>query len=290
MNAGFVYVATGPAYVAEAVASACSLREQIPDAAIALVTDAVPSPAATHVFNHVIIRPGALRQPIDKLLCWDAPFERCVFLDTDTLIGGDISDMFQILDGFDLAAAPETLRGWHYQLPGIPASFPEFNTGVIAFRRNDRTARFFAEWKRQFEVLSDREGFVSDQPAFRSAAFFSEARLAPLPSEYHFIAGTPNYTMWRVLLLHGRGDLRGILASLNARLGPRVFLPRWGIVQGFAGRKTWLQQGLRLLWTGLRLLVTRRADTSRLLNTSWISREAAQRAELQSGAPPSPRP
>lgn len=250
-TAGFVYVATGERYVAEACRSARSLRASMPDAAVALVTDLPPDQATTVLFTTVIVRTEVRHQPIDKLLAWEAPFERCVFLDTDTHVCGDLSDLFSLLDRFDLAAAPETLRGWHYTLPEVPAAFPEYNTGVIAFRRGPATEEFFRTWKADYETLHASNGFVTDQPAFRRAAFRVGVRIAPLPSEFHFITITPNYTMWAVRLLHGRSDLPALARDLNRRPGARAFVPGFGPIATFHGHRAWITQLFRLLIRGV---------------------------------------
>jgi len=290
MNEGFVYVATGEAYVAEAVASAESLRRAMPTARVALVTDASPDPETARRFDHVTVRPEAQRRPIDKLLAWEAPFDRCIFLDTDTRVAGDLSGLFRVLDNFDLAAVPELARGWDYQLPGVPDAFAEFNTGVVAFRRTSAAAAFFAEWRSRHELLARTEGFVSDQPAFRWVAFDGQARVAALPSEYNFISGQPNYTMWRILLLHGRDEPDVLLPRLNAGLGPRVHVPGLGRIEGFRGRKHWLAQGLRLLRAGFATMLRPRSSSVSAANQAWLSQEARQRAQAHVTAQPPETP
>jgi len=252
-GSGFVYVATGAGYVREALASVRSLRAAMPAARVALITDAPPGPADAALFETVIVRTDIQRRPIDKLLAWEAPFERCVFLDSDTHVCGDLSDLFALLDGFDLAAAPETLRGLHYTLPGVPGAFHEFNTGVIVFRHTPAVAAFFQSWRTNYEQLLAAHGFVSDQPAFRWTAFRSGVRIAPVPSEYHFIALTSNYTMWDVRLVHGRDDPAAVARELNSRLGARAYVPGLGRVEAYQGRKHWFLQLLRLLARGLRV-------------------------------------
>ncbi len=271
-TAGFVYVATGKRYVAEALRSAGSLRASMPGAAIALITDSPPDQAIAGLFNTVIVRTEVRHQPIDKLLAWEAPFERCVLLDTDTHVCGDLSDLFRLLDHFDLAAAPETLRGWHYTLPEVPEAFPEYNTGVIAFRRGPATDEFFRTWRADYEKLHAANGFVTDQPAFRRAAYRAGVRIAPLPSEFHFITITPNYTMWAVRLLHGRGDLPALARDLNLRPGARAFVPGLGPVAAFHGHRAWIAQLFRLLIRGVRVpFATLRPKAP--LNSHWTDEE-----------------
>lgn len=252
MSCGFLYVATGKAYLAEAMRSARSLRSAMPSARIALITDCPAGTETTALFDSVIAHPAPSHGPGDKLVCGTlSPYERTVFLDTDTLVQSDLSPLFDVLEHHDLAAAPETMRGWHYRLPDLPDAFPEYNTGVIAFRSSPRTAAFFSAWALSYQTLALTHRFKTDQPSFRHAAFFGDARIAPLPSEFHFIAFTPNYVMWRTHLLHGREDLERLAQVINAHPSPRAYVPGLGTLAAYQGRRHWLRQGLRLLksWT-----------------------------------------
>src|SRR5207244_3989252 len=111
-------------------------------------------------------------RPIDKTLAIEAPYERLVFLDTDTRAFGDLLPLFDLLDRFDLAALQDVNRGWNYTLPDVPLPFTEFNTGVIAFRKGPAVEKFFSEWRANHEQLK-ASGFVNDQPAFRRTAYHS---------------------------------------------------------------------------------------------------------------------
>lgn len=260
---GFVYVATGAGYVAEAMGSAASLRAAMPDAKICLVSDeslAQPAP-----FDEVIVRRDVRRAPIDKLLAIEAPFDRIVFLDTDTLVVGDLSGLFDVLGGFDIAALPETKRGWHYSVPGLPNAFAEFNTGVLAFRRNDAVHALFASWR----AAHDELGHASDQPGFRVALWRSNVRVAPLPSEYHFLGNVPNYVMWDAKLIHARGDVERIARDVNRVVMPRVYLPDVGVLHAFHGRRGWVKQLARVGTAMSRLLVRRPTDAAGANPSKW---------------------
>lgn len=284
-DCGFVYVATGAAYVAEACASARSLRTRMPQARVALITD-LPPPD-DRLFTQILVRTDVCHRPIDKLLCWEAPFERCVFLDSDTHVSGDLSDLFSLLDTFDLAVAPETLRGLHYTLPGVPGAFSEFNTGVIAFRRNAAVADFFRSWRTDYETLLADRDFVSDQPSFRWSAFRSTLRIAPLPSEFHFIALTPNYAMWQVRLVHGRKNPAALAEAMNRRLGARAYVPGLGAIAAFQGYRQWLGQSVRLMWCSLRvaLVSLRRTSPAPAAQPHWTEEEKRHTAAKSRPAP-----
>lgn len=264
---GYVYVATGEGYVREAEMSARSLRAISPAAKICLITDLPRSSDAP--FDTVIVRADVQRNTADKLLAIDAPYDRIVFLDTDTFVCGPLDELFALVERFDLALLQENQRGWDYELPGVPLAFPEYNTGVIAFRRTPEVRAFFAAWRESYERLRAEKGLKSDQPAFRAALFHSSLRVATIPSEFHFLGNVPNYAMWQVRLVHGRGDLPRIAALVNEQLGPRAFVPLVGVMRGYRGRRTWMAQLVRFAARTLRLLVRPPRDPSSLTPHKW---------------------
>lgn len=264
---GFVYVATGEGYVAEARRSAASLRAHHPRAAIALLTDVATAAAAP--FDHVITLATARHDPSDKIAAIDAPFDEIVFLDTDTFVCGPIDELFDLLATHYIAALPENHRGWDYDLPGVPACFAEFNTGVIAFRRTPAVQRFFAAWRAAYDELRAAQNLKNDQPAFRRALFDSALRVATLPSEFHFLANVPNYTMWEVRLLHRRGDLPAIAREVNARPGPRAYVPHLGVLHGYVGRAAWARTLARVAWRIIKTLFRPPPDASAANPGRW---------------------
>jgi hypothetical protein len=273
----FVYVATGEGYVREAVHSGATLRRHHPEIPIYLLTDCPPKEAGP--FTEVL-RPRGLveHSPIDKLLAYEAPHERVVFLDSDTHVLGDLTSMFEVLDTFDIALLQEVSRGWDYQLPGVPLAFPEFNTGVVAFRKSDEMKSFFEEWRVNFarfhETLLKRGTPFTDQPSLRYTLFHSKLRVATLPSEYHFFGDYPNYIMWKALLLHGRGNYERVARQVNEQLGYRAYLPQIGVVTSYQGKKKLLSDWLRLTRRMLRLLVCGSENVnSKRPSMWWLERD-----------------
>jgi hypothetical protein len=267
-NKGFVYVATGEGYVREARISAASLRTHHPSAIICLITDDAQCTAAPP-FDHVIVRTDVNRNTADKLLAIEAPYDRIVFLDTDTHVCGRLDDLFDLLDRFDLAMLLENNRGWHYDLPGVPLCYPEYNSGVIAFRRTPSVHKLFADWRVNYDSMRARQGIKEDQSSLRKVLYFSDLRVAVLPSEYHFLCNVPNYIMWKAHLIHGRGDLPAIAAQVNSELGPRAYLPFVGVMRGYLGRRNWLRTLLRVTWRMCVALVRRPKDPSLLNPGRW---------------------
>jgi hypothetical protein len=179
---GVVYVATGALYADAARRSAASLRRSNPGLPVALFTDqADPGPEFDIVEN--VPDPHA-RSKIDCL--GRTPFERTLYLDTDTRIVGDLTGVFRLLERFDLAAAqrprqPRRVargRQWRHD---VPPQFPEYNAGVLLYRRTPAVLDFFRDWKAAWL----EHGRGGDQITFRELLWASDLRLATLPREYN---------------------------------------------------------------------------------------------------------
>jgi len=267
LRCGFVYVATGEGYRREALASAESLRAVLPGASVCLITD--EAPAGVTLFDTILVRTDVCRNPIDKVLAIDCPYDRAIFLDTDTHVCGDLAEMFDLLDRFDLALLQENHRGWDYTLPGVPSAFPEYNTGVIVFRCNAAVRGLFDQWRSAYAALRQTQNLRNDQPSFRQVVYHSDLRIATLPSEFHFLGNVPNYTMWTVRLIHARGDLPRIARLANESLGARAYVPAVGVIRTFQGRKAWLRSLLRVSWRMLKVLFRPPPDASLLNPGRW---------------------
>src|SRR5207302_5761641 len=104
-----------------------------------------------------------------------SPYKYTLFIDADTYIYDDFSEIFSLLKHFDLAVAHDTFRIYveDYEklkenLHRIPISFPMLNSGVILFKKSERMERFFRAWLVTHQrnlTIADRGG--TDHPAFR---------------------------------------------------------------------------------------------------------------------------
>ena len=265
---GFVYAANTQGYVDEALASLASFRRFLPTAPVTIL-----APRALFVSGlpHVewLELAGTYDSPIIKAEAIRAPYERTIFLDTDTRIIGDISGLFDILDGFDMALVHEPTRGWDYETPAARA-FCELNTGVIAFRNTPEIKAFFGEWTSAYLRLRQAQGLKNDQPAFRETLWNSRTvRHATLPSEYHFITGKGNSIAWDALLLHGRQDLARLEGLINRDLGPRSYEPAWGMLTSPSGRKQRLLVFLAIVRSFVSGLRTASAAPARETPVTW---------------------
>lgn len=180
-EAGVIFIATGD-YAKAAIAAAASIRKHSPSLGIQLFTDSEDIPAGA--FDLVLPIPNPhMRSKVDFLAL--TPFARTLYLDTDVRIVEDISEMFTLLDRFDIAVShahnrnqPSTNELWRCQ---IPESFPQMNGGVILYRNTPPVLKLLEDWSRSYAEA----GFKKDQVTLRELLWLSDLRIATLPPEYN---------------------------------------------------------------------------------------------------------
>jgi hypothetical protein len=119
-------------------------------------------------------------------------YEKFLFLDNDTLVLKQEAFQipFQMLDYFDILVvrcgvhlAESSLEIKTIStLQNIPDDFSEINTGVLYFRKNEKTKVFFKSWLKFY--LSKYKSH-RDQGAFRYLLYFSNLRFYELPNKYN---------------------------------------------------------------------------------------------------------
>jgi hypothetical protein len=218
MSDGILYVACGARYLEAAAKSACSVRAAAGQhLRIAVATDGPPAPGFDDTIH--LDETDSFRA---KILGMNAsPFERTLALDVDTYAVGDVSEILHVLDKFDLAAAHAPNRVAQ-PMDDIPDAFPELNTGVVAFRRNDPVRRLMRAWLDEYDRLAATNPQSKDQPSFRRAVYAAtDVRLAVLPPEFNLRFWMAGFQNQPVRILHGWGDTdtyRQVAALLNGRV------------------------------------------------------------------------
>jgi hypothetical protein len=230
IDRGILFIAIGENWVSEVVGSAERLRRFLPGVPITVVSDRTFH--SEHV-DKVVVR-DADEPPLLTRTRWlcDSPYEITLFLDTDVTVCGDISDMFALMDRFDLAVphAPYRLDGMGLRggLPGflskgVPECFPGLNPGVMIYKRTSAVQAFFREWLDYHEELCRSVPGAPSQPAFRTALYRSDLRFAVLPDEYHCRFVFPFKVCGAVKVLHGRHpDIDRVISAVNSSKLPRV--------------------------------------------------------------------
>lgn len=185
-------------YANAAVRSAISLRRVMPDLAIAIASDrTIDGPFDHHIS---IEETDGFRAKIIGMQ--HTPFEQTVFLDADTFVLADIGDVFELLDRYDMALVHEPSRISRV-LDEVPASFPEFNSGVIAYRSTPLVESALADWLREYGEIRPRPR-TQDQPSLRRVIYrTTELRVATMPSEFNRRIDAAGYLYGPIRVLHG---------------------------------------------------------------------------------------
>lgn len=231
-NQGVLYIATGEEFVKEAEVSARSVSNVMSNIPIAIATDVEPSFDFDHIIN--ISNPHYGFQ--DKISNMSrSPFEQTLYLDTDIYMGSNVSELFELLNKFDLGLAYNHNRE-AYNPPEVPDSFPEYNTGVIVYRNDENFRRFTETWEENHdEILSEVK--THDQPSFRKTLFDSDLRIATLTPEYNCMVRYPGHVRNEVKIAHSRlldidtpGADKSVtvpdaLETLNSYEGHRLYEP-----------------------------------------------------------------
>jgi hypothetical protein len=186
---GILYIAAGEKYIRAAIRAAESVRKYCPGLSIHLFADwqnyqgfdfdqnPFPFTSAENISN------PHRRSKVDYLPL--TPFDRTLYLDTDTRLNDNITSIFSVLERFDIALAHDyhrntqnSLGAWRIELP---QAFPPFNGGVILYRKTPAVIEFLKSWSDNYKEA----GLRHDQPTLRELLWLSNLRLATLPPEYN---------------------------------------------------------------------------------------------------------
>jgi hypothetical protein len=229
---GIVYSAAGEFYVAEALRSA---RSSLRHNAVPHVVFADGEAAGGEGLTISRFEPSG-NPYSDKIANMRrSPFERTLYLDSDTYVVDEIVHVLALLEHYDMAVAfAPAYRG--LADPGVPKAFHEFNTGVLAWRASERMAAFMASWQETYTAWLRDEPFPgagkasrsrrADQPAFRRCAWEHGVAVFVLTPEYNFRLGYPATVVDRVRVIHGdHPDPEGLAARINERRRPVSWPP-----------------------------------------------------------------
>jgi hypothetical protein len=248
MTHGAVYIITQDSrYVDLMLGSAQSLKRAMPELPVTVFSQfPVESPLLERVMAIEPSRDGFY----DKAR-WmgESPYERTLFIDADTYVVEPIPELFRLLDRFDCAATHEEYldTDWshHYPQTEIPASFPEFNTGILMLKRSEAMRRTLAEWGALYQAYLEENPTrkINDQPFFRVAVYRGNARIATLTREYNCKFRGQGYLNGPVKILHGHVNFHAdrtffnkAITVLNRSSRPRVYVAGEVYEQRLVGR------------------------------------------------------
>jgi hypothetical protein len=193
----------------ELIPSFNSLKQVIPTASVSLYTNVKFDNDAG--FDHVIYDENIDKRHIAKAhALLKSPYDRTIFLDTDTIIHRDIiNDIFKVLDEFNFAV----VYGGAFSRGSV---YPDFNTGLIGVVNNDETKRMIGEWVQLFEQTPrPGKGELQDQWSFREVFMKNKKMFHILPTYFMYrpnmIMQYPRYAV----LTHDRSTKDGLTHKRN---------------------------------------------------------------------------
>lgn len=248
MESGYLYVANKPKFVKEAMISAQSIR-QFSKLPICLVCNEELATAAVYDFFDIVILNEELNNYIylAKIIGMQhSPFEKTIFLDSDTFVCSDITSLFELLPMADIATTQEKSYHTTNQIKDIKFKniIPEFNSGVILFMKNEITKRILSDWL----TICIENNIKNDMPGLREAILknFKEVRYFILPEEFNshgyksmiLLYGEVKIihermgTRWNVLTPYFLSFEEGkkFANQINKKLYKRLYIPHVGII------------------------------------------------------------
>ena len=145
---GVIYLVSGPrSYLGELRTSVLSLRRHEPDLPVTVFSSSGirKDLRVDHVPYDNELHP--LQQKVDILA--KSPYERTLFLDTDTTVLAPIRPVFEYLDRDGFAVAHASLADYSVRPPRLSAMVDptQYNTGVLCFDQSPGTRRFLECWR-----------------------------------------------------------------------------------------------------------------------------------------------
>jgi hypothetical protein len=218
-STGVIYHAVGEQYINEALYSAESLKQKHPDTSISIFSDQDVN--SENIDENVQTSSAATKKEhrIDRITrLMQSPYEKTLYLDSDTYIASDISHVFKMLERFDICGSIAPARipdiGENEFETKVPPSFPMLNAGVLLYK-SQQVIPTFERWKELYHQYIDGQSkdiHFGDQTSFREALYQSDIQIGILPAEYNCRFSYPGSIMGEVKIMHGRslGDLSNI--------------------------------------------------------------------------------
>ncbi|WP_103027096.1 putative nucleotide-diphospho-sugar transferase [Salinibacter altiplanensis] len=227
MNRGLLYLAKGETFVAEAERSAQRTATVMPQHPITIVADREPD---ADCFDTVIIDRSSFEKRDKPLALQQTPYDRTIYLDTDTYLTDSIDGLFEILDAFDVGLRRDQGQSHVPESSQLPKSFPQFNSGVITYQSTQGVRDMLKDWAQRCRPTD-----TFDQRSLRPALYHSEVRFTPLPNRYNCQYHWKNVVDGPVKVFHGplvEREARSILleeatSKLNSSHDVRLHY-KWG--------------------------------------------------------------
>ena len=227
---GFVYIADGDSYIEEAICSAKTVKRYMPNVPITLYANKTVN---KDVFDNCNVLDDFSGKEGYKIRPHMFPYDKNIYMDVDTILCDDVSELFEVLNTYDLAVCHSPGR---YAVAGAPECIREYNCGFICYNKTDDVKRLMHRWQEWHEEFRGKSFQGSraggNQHPFARSVYESDVNHVVLPREYNVRIPRPGYVNMDVKIIHGRTDLglEHIKRKLNEREGPRIYYMGGNIV------------------------------------------------------------
>ncbi len=197
-NRGVIYCATTQAiYLEASLISACVLRHLNPGLPITIICDRLLETTLPLKDYDITAIEGIsgkgtfLSRNLKTQLAHLSPYEETLYIDSDILPLKSIAPIWDYLNHADMAMAldrlPTVAQCDHiaveerdYTLQSLPGTTPQFNSGVMLWRKNLATETLFLQWQQEWHRFQKH-----DQLALVRAIARSQVSMARLPVNYN---------------------------------------------------------------------------------------------------------
>jgi hypothetical protein len=245
MQQGLVYIAFGDRYRHEAQQSIASVRRQSPDIPVAVITDAEWD-NCDRPDMFILEATDATLGAKPRLLYRCTPFERSLFIDTDTVLARDITPAFTLLDYYDFCVK---FSGGELTIDPALIYHPMASSGMMIFKKCNAVAGLFELWLEAYRaaersITPRRPNGPQDDKYLASAIARSGVRVIHLPEYLMFNLWEPTISFSAPVVIHGRHKN---LANIG-----RWLSGQWTRSGNRPWQRVWLPNLLGLLPNGLR--------------------------------------
>lgn len=187
-----------------------------------------------------IKRPPVLNTGCKPAYMMESPFQSTLYLDTDTVVARDITDLFGLLEWYDFGVSfvgPQLNGSDGLRFHSWPSS------GVMLFLNNNRVDTMFAIWHAEFKRQQRLNKKGNDERALAEALAKSSVRYTALAEYCNFALFQTIVTYSPPLIYHGRFPEMEKLDS--------IICANWNVEKDHAPR-LWLQNIRGILPNGVR--------------------------------------
>lgn len=227
---GVIYIATGKElFLKEAKISAKSVRKYNKNVGISIFVDEKNQfEDNENLFDLIQFVEKPEHGFGDKIYAMkNTPYQKTIYLDCDTVVADDISEIYNMLEKYDIAASNPPFKNKYY-------SPNHYQAGIIFYKMNNKVSKFFDLWDENY----DRKNHGNDQPSFRETLSKLPISVFIFPPNYNFRSPFASYIQGKIKILHDHNLSRAsdkvrqsFINYLNENTEERYWFPKKGVLK-----------------------------------------------------------